>query len=133
MDRTKLDQADLNSPCRELSSGGLGFVAALLIFREIMFLCVHCDSGLNPAVTYFAVRFKKDKSTKNLNFLLTGLKTPRKWPQCYNPWRKLQKGSHTVFILCLGYNSRKRNDTSVQHSQFPIKRNKNAPPPSLQL
>ena len=37
---TKLDPADLDSPCRELSSGGLGIVVALLVCRGIKFLCV---------------------------------------------------------------------------------------------
>ena len=37
MNQTKLNQADLESPCRELSNGGLGIVVALLVFRELIF------------------------------------------------------------------------------------------------
>ena len=36
---TKLDQADLDSPRRELSNGGLGIVIALLVCWQII-LCV---------------------------------------------------------------------------------------------
>ena len=32
---TKLDQADLNSPCRELSNGGLKIFVALLVRWQI--------------------------------------------------------------------------------------------------
>ena len=39
MNFTKLDQADLDSPRRELSNGGLKIVVALKIFRELIF-CV---------------------------------------------------------------------------------------------
>ena len=48
MDHTKLDQAHLDSPRRELSNGGLGFVVALLVCWQIIFVCVHW--GSNPAV-----------------------------------------------------------------------------------
>ena len=34
MNFTKIDQADLDSPCQELSNGGLGIVAALTVFRK---------------------------------------------------------------------------------------------------
>ena len=40
MDHTKVDPADLDSPCRELSVRGLGFVVALLVRSW----------GSNPAV-----------------------------------------------------------------------------------
>ena len=33
----KLDQADLDYPCRELSNGGLKIIAALKIFCELIF------------------------------------------------------------------------------------------------
>ena len=38
---TKIDQADLDSPRRELSNGGLGIVAALLVCWQINFLSAH--------------------------------------------------------------------------------------------
>ena len=57
MDQTKLYQADLNGPCRELSKGGLGIVVALAIFREsIYFGCVYLGSNL--AVIIFKLRDK---------------------------------------------------------------------------
>ena len=34
MDQAKIDPADLNFPCRELSNGGLGFAVALLGLLE---------------------------------------------------------------------------------------------------
>ena len=37
---TKLYQADLDSPCQELSNSGLGIVITLLVRRQIDFLCV---------------------------------------------------------------------------------------------
>ena len=37
--RMKIDRADLDSPRRELSETGLGFVIALLVTRQIDFLC----------------------------------------------------------------------------------------------
>ena len=36
---TKIDQADLDSPRRELSNGVLGIVVALTVFSGINFLC----------------------------------------------------------------------------------------------
>ena len=41
MDHTKLDQADLDYPRQELSSGGLKFVVVLTFFSGINFLCVY--------------------------------------------------------------------------------------------
>ena len=41
MDPTKMTHAYLNSPCRELSNGGLGIVVALLVRWGIMFLCAY--------------------------------------------------------------------------------------------
>ena len=38
MDHTKIDPADLNSPCRDISNGGLGIVVALLVRWQIDFL-----------------------------------------------------------------------------------------------
>ena len=38
MGQTKLDQADLDSPCQELSSGGLVIVVTLLVRWQIIFL-----------------------------------------------------------------------------------------------
>ena len=37
MDQTKIDTADLDSPRRELSNGGLGFVVALSVRWELIF------------------------------------------------------------------------------------------------
>ena len=37
--RMKIDMADLDSPRRELSETGLGFVVALLVAWELDFLC----------------------------------------------------------------------------------------------
>ena len=37
---TKIYQADLDSPRRELSNGGLGIVVTLLVPRQIDFSCV---------------------------------------------------------------------------------------------
>ena len=48
MDHTKLDQAHLDSPCRELSVRGLGFVVALsFFFWDQFFVCVYW--GFDPA------------------------------------------------------------------------------------
>ena len=41
MDHTKMDPADLDFPCEELSVHGLGFVVALSVHWEIDFLCVY--------------------------------------------------------------------------------------------
>ena len=43
-------KADLDSPRRELSAGGLGIVAVLTVFPEIHF-CVCVFWGSNPAVS----------------------------------------------------------------------------------
>ena len=49
----KLDQADLDSPRRELSNGGLEIVVALLVCWQINFLSAQTLT-LNPAVvTWF--------------------------------------------------------------------------------
>ena len=49
MDHTKIGQADLDSPRRELFNGGLGIVVALLVCsRIVFFVCVYW--GPNPAV-----------------------------------------------------------------------------------
>ena len=40
MDHTKIDQADQDSPCRELFNGGLGIITALTVRCQIDFLCV---------------------------------------------------------------------------------------------
>ena len=40
MDKIKLNPKDLDSPCQELSSGGLGIVVALLVRSGIDFSCV---------------------------------------------------------------------------------------------
>ena len=37
MDHTKIVQADLDSPCRELSNDGLGIVVALSVFQKLIF------------------------------------------------------------------------------------------------
>ena len=44
----KIDPADLDSPCRELSNGGLGSVVTLLIRRQIDFSCVSTGSPIQP-------------------------------------------------------------------------------------
>ena len=42
MDHTKIDPADLDSPCRGLSVRGLGFVVAFFCsFRNWFFVCVY--------------------------------------------------------------------------------------------
>ena len=41
MDHTKIVQADLDSPRRELSNGGLGFVVALSVRSGIDFSCAY--------------------------------------------------------------------------------------------
>ena len=51
---TKLDQVDLDSPCRELSNGGLGVVIPLAFFREIIFRVFLL--GSNPAYVLFYSR-----------------------------------------------------------------------------
>ena len=45
---TKMDKAGLDSPCRELSNGGLGIVVALLVRWQIVFRVFLL--GCNPAV-----------------------------------------------------------------------------------
>ena len=50
IDHTKMCQADLDSPHRELSVNGIGFVAALSdFFGETDFVCVCVYWGPNPA------------------------------------------------------------------------------------
>ena len=45
MDETKLDPKDLDSPGRELSNGGLGFVVAFPIVLGIIFLCARTEKA----------------------------------------------------------------------------------------
>ena len=45
MNFTKSVKADLDSPRRELSNGGLGIVVALLAFPAIDFSCVYMYTG----------------------------------------------------------------------------------------
>ena len=46
-DHTKIYQTDLNSPCRELSNGGLIIVRTLLVYWEIdFFVCVSLIGNL---------------------------------------------------------------------------------------
>ena len=40
MDHTTMKPTYLDSPCRELSNGGLGIIVTLLVHRGIDFLCV---------------------------------------------------------------------------------------------
>ena len=48
MDFTKIVKEDLDSPCQELSNGGLGIVVAVMDFPEIIiFVCFYW--GSNPA------------------------------------------------------------------------------------
>ena len=44
MAHSKINEADLNFPRRELSDGGLGIVVALLVRQGIDFLCA-CTRG----------------------------------------------------------------------------------------
>ena len=46
MDHTKMYQADLDSPCRELFVPSLRFVVALLFFWEIIFLCASTGKAI---------------------------------------------------------------------------------------
>ena len=46
MGHTKIYQANLDSPNRELSNGGLGIVVALLLRWQIIFLCVSTESPI---------------------------------------------------------------------------------------
>ena len=41
MDHTKINTVELDSPRRELSNGGLGFVVALLVRLGINFSCAY--------------------------------------------------------------------------------------------
>ena len=50
MDPTKMTHTYLGSPRRELSNGGLGILVALLVRRQIIFLCV---STGGPIQLYF--------------------------------------------------------------------------------
>ena len=43
---TKMNKADLESPCRELSNGGLGIVAVLLVRWKIDFSCASRSSAI---------------------------------------------------------------------------------------
>ena len=63
MNFTKIDQADLDSPRRELSNGGLGIVVALLVRWGINFLSARIGHPiqlyiLNPFWTSFLVSEK---------------------------------------------------------------------------
>ena len=63
MNFTEIDPTDLNSPCRELSNGGLGIVVALLVFWQIIFcVCVYC--GSNPAVSIVHIKNMLSETTK---------------------------------------------------------------------
>ena len=50
MDHTKLDQADLDFPCRELSVRGLGFIVGLLFFLKLIF-CVRLLGVQSSCIT----------------------------------------------------------------------------------
>ena len=43
---TKMDPADLDSPCQKLSNGGLESVAALLVCWQIVFSCVSTGGSI---------------------------------------------------------------------------------------
>ena len=60
MDHTKLDTAYLKFPCRELSNGGLGFVAALTFLGGTIF-CACSYWGSNPAVTLLCKTTQADE------------------------------------------------------------------------
>ena len=45
---TKLDQADLDSSCLELSISGLGIVVALLVCWQISFLSARIGCPIQP-------------------------------------------------------------------------------------
>ena len=53
MNHTKIVQADLDIPRRELCNGGLGIVVALLIFWQIFFAGSYWTS--NPVVYIFVL------------------------------------------------------------------------------
>ena len=59
-----MDPADLNSPCRELSNGGLEIVVALLVRQQINFLSAQTLT-LNPAV-FFTAPFPPSRSAPGL-------------------------------------------------------------------
>ena len=46
MDCTKINQADLDFPRRELSDGGLKIVVALTVFGKYFCVCVYWGSNL---------------------------------------------------------------------------------------
>ena len=46
MGHTKIVRTDLNSPCRELSVRGLGFVVALPVFSGINFVCAPTERAI---------------------------------------------------------------------------------------
>ena len=50
---TKIDPADLDSPRRELSNGGLKSVVALLVRREIIFLSARIGRSIQLYSFYF--------------------------------------------------------------------------------
>ena len=50
MNVAKIYTADLDSPCRELSNGGLGIVVPLPVRSGIDFSCVYIYWGSNSAV-----------------------------------------------------------------------------------
>ena len=58
MNHTKICTADLDSPCREFSNGGLGFVVAFLVFWGINFSCA---STRNPIQLYSQTQQSNDK------------------------------------------------------------------------
>ena len=55
MDQTKLYQVDLDSPRRDLSNGGLGFLVALLVYSGINFLCVCSGGPIQPHALYIYI------------------------------------------------------------------------------
>ena len=55
MGHTQIYTVDLDSPCWELFVSSFGFIAALLFFSGIGFLCA-CTGGSNPAVSRIALK-----------------------------------------------------------------------------
>ena len=65
MGRTETFPVDLNSPCREISNGGLGFVVALSVRWQINFSCVYSEGPIQLYVT--RINFKGDLSISDFD------------------------------------------------------------------
>ena len=54
---TKLDQADLNSPRRDLSNGGLGIVVTLMVCLKINFACASTGGSIQLYLFWINVKY----------------------------------------------------------------------------